>query len=99
MIEIDWKETLDEEKIIIIRNIADSKNKNKIEININKPENWNKQNINAFLIRTISIAEDKLSELKLTPSAEGEIKVNGNVQLKFICNLFIEFIKRYNETL
>ncbi|WP_406618116.1 hypothetical protein ACJA27_00895 [Mycoplasmopsis lipophila] len=99
MIEIDWKETLDKRSIIIIKNLEDSKNKNKIEIDVDEPENWNKQNINAFLIRAVSIAEDKLSELQLTESAQNEIEINGNMQLAFIFNLFNEFIRRYNETL
>lgn len=98
MIVIDYKKTLDNEKIIIISNKADSKNKNNIEINLSNPENWNKEKINDFLIRTVSLAENKLDKPILTEEAQLQVE-NSNEQILFIYNLFVEFVEKYNDSL
>lgn len=99
MITIDYVEKKDKSKYITITNSADSKNKNAIQIDLSKPSDWNKQNINNFIIRTVSLAEDKLELPKLTESAKKQIDEKSDVaeSIKFINELFTEFVKKYNE--
>ncbi|MEX1817991.1 hypothetical protein VZ236_01310 [Metamycoplasma hominis] len=97
MITIDYVFTKDEERLIVISNASDSKNKYKIEIDLDNPSNaWNKENINNFIIRAISISDEKLSEPQLTESAQEQLQ-KGNKQIEFIKNLFTNFVERYNE--
>lgn len=98
MITIDYAEEKDGNKYITITNSANSKNIS-IKINISEPSDWNKQNINNFIIRTVSLAEDKLELPKLTESAQKQINENSDVadSIKFINELFTEFVKKYNE--
>ena len=92
MITIDYVEKKDGNKYITITNSADSKNKNSIQIDLSK------QNINNFIIRTVSIAEDKLELPKLTESAQKQINEKSDVaeSIKFINELFTEFVNKYN---
>ncbi|AIU33811.1 hypothetical protein BRO51_00320 [Metamycoplasma hominis] len=97
MITIDYVFTKDEKRLIVISNASDSKNKYKIEIDLDNPSNaWNKENINNFIIRAISISDEKLSEPQLTESAQEQLQ-KGNKQIEFIKNLFTNFVERYNE--
>lgn len=97
MITIDYVFTKDEKRLIVISNASDSKNKYKIEIDLDKPSDaWNKENINNFIIRAISISDEKLSEPQLTESAQEQLQ-KGNKQIEFIKNLFTNFVERYNE--
>lgn len=76
---------------------AIDKNKYKIEIDLDNPSDaWNKENINNFIIRAISISDEKLSEPQLTESAQEQLQ-KGNKQIEFIKNLFTNFVERYNE--
>ena len=99
MITIDYVEKKDGNKYITITNSVDSKNKNSIQIDLSQPSDWSKQNINNFIIRTVSIAEDKLELPKLTEGAQKQINENSDVadSIKFINELFTEFVKKYNE--
>ncbi|MGC7155300.1 hypothetical protein [Metamycoplasma hominis] len=97
MITIDYVFTKDEKRLIVISNASDSKNKYKIEIDLDNPSDaWNKENINNFIIRAISISDEKLSEPQLTESAQEQLE-KGNKQIEFIKNLFTNFVERYNE--
>lgn len=97
MITIDYVFTKDEKRLIVISNASDSKNKYKIEIDLDNPSDaWNKENINNFIIRVISISDEKLSEPQLTESAQEQLQ-KGNKQIEFIKNLFTNFVERYNE--
>lgn len=97
MITIDYVFTKDEKRLIVISNTSDSKNKYKIEIDLDSPSDaWNKENINNFIIRAISISDEKLSEPQLTESAQEQLQ-KGNKQIEFIKNLFTNFVERYNE--
>ncbi|KGF61583.1 hypothetical protein HDJGFE_01580 [Metamycoplasma hominis] len=97
MITIDYVFTKDEKRLIVISNASDSKNKYKIEIDLENPSDaWNKENINNFIIRAISISDEKLSEPQLTESAQEQLQ-KGNKQIEFIKNLFTNFVERYNE--
>ncbi|AKJ52335.1 hypothetical protein [Metamycoplasma hominis] len=97
MITIDYVFTKDEKRLIVISNASDSKNKYKIEIDLDNPSDaWNKENINNFIIRAISISDEKLSEPQLTESAQEQLQ-KGNKQIEFIKNLFTNFVERYNE--
>ncbi|OKL23826.1 hypothetical protein BRO50_00315 [Metamycoplasma hominis] len=97
MITIDYVFTKDEKRLIVISNASDSKNKYKIEIDLDNPSDaWNKENINKFIIRAISISDEKLSEPQLTESAQEQLE-KGNKQIEFIKNLFTNFVERYNE--
>ncbi|MFP4876806.1 hypothetical protein [Metamycoplasma hominis] len=97
MITIDYVFTKDEKRLIVISNTSDSKNKYKIEIDLDNPSDaWNKENINNFIIRAISISDEKLSEPQLTESAQEQLQ-KGNKQIEFIKNLFTNFVERYNE--
>ncbi|AYK04421.1 hypothetical protein HU155_00375 [Metamycoplasma hominis] len=97
MITIDYVFTKDEKRLIVISNASDSKNKYKIEIDLDNPSDaWNKENINNFIIRAISISDEKLSEPQLTESAQEQLQ-KGNKQIEFIKNLFSNFVERYNE--
>ncbi|AUW36906.1 hypothetical protein C1937_00285 [Metamycoplasma hominis] len=97
MITIDYVFTKDEKRLIVISNVSDSKNKYKIEIDLDNPSDaWNKENINNFIIRAISISDEKLSEPQLTESAQEQLQ-KGNKQIEFIKNLFTNFVERYNE--
>ncbi|AYN65184.1 hypothetical protein [Metamycoplasma hominis] len=97
MITIDYVFTKDEKRLIVISNAGDSKNKYKIEIDLDNPSDaWNKENINNFIIRAISISDEKLSEPQLTESAQEQLQ-KGNKQIEFIKNLFSNFVERYNE--
>lgn len=97
MITIDYVFTKDEKRLIVISNASDSKNKYKIEIDLGNPSDaWNKENINNFIIRAISISDEKLSEPQLTESAQEQLQ-KGNKQIEFIKNLFTNFVERYNE--
>ncbi|MEX1817415.1 hypothetical protein [Metamycoplasma hominis] len=97
MITIDYVFTKDEKRLIVISNASDSKNKYKIEIDLDNPSDaWNKENINNFIIRAISISDQKLSEPQLTESAQEQLQ-KGNKQIEFIKNLFTNFVERYNE--
>ena len=99
MITIDYLEKKDGNKYITITNSADSKNKNAIQIDLSQPSDWSKQNINNFIIRTVSLAEDKLELPKLTESAQKQIdeKIDVADSIKFINELFTEFVKKYND--
>lgn len=97
MITIDYVFAKDEKRLIVISNASDSKNKYKIEIDLDNPSDaWNKENINNFIIRAISISDEKLSEPQLTESAQEQLQ-KGNKQIEFIKNLFTNFVERYNE--
>ncbi|QKX39246.1 hypothetical protein [Metamycoplasma hominis] len=97
MITIDYVFTKDEKRLIVISNASDSKNKYKIEIDLDNPSDaWNKENINNFIIRAISISDEKLSEPQLTELAQEQLQ-KGNKQIEFIKNLFTNFVERYNE--
>lgn len=97
MITIDYVFTKDKKRLIVISNASDSKNKYKIEIDLYNPSDaWNKENINNFIIRAISISDEKLSEPQLTESAQEQLQ-KGNKQIEFIKNLFTNFVERYNE--
>lgn len=97
MITIDYVFTKDEKRLIVISNASDSKNKYKIEIDLDNPSDaWNKENINNFIIRAISISDEKLSEPQLTESTQEQLQ-KGNKQIEFIKNLFTNFVERYNE--
>lgn len=97
MITIDYVFTKDEKRLIVISNASDSKNKYKIEIDLDNPSDaWNKENINNFIIRAISISDEKLREPQLTESAQEQLQ-KGNKQIEFIKNLFTNFVERYNE--
>ncbi|MGC7176324.1 hypothetical protein ACP0A7_01100 [Metamycoplasma hominis] len=97
MITINYVFTKDEKRLIVISNTSDSKNKYKIEIDLDNPSDaWNKENINNFIIRAISISDEKLSEPQLTESAQEQLQ-KGNKQIEFIKNLFTNFVERYNE--
>ncbi|MGC7164717.1 hypothetical protein [Metamycoplasma hominis] len=97
MITIDYVFTKDEKRLIVISNASDSKNKYKIEIDLDNPSDaWNKENINNFIIRAISISDEKLSEPQLTESAQEQLQ-KGNKQIEFIKNVFSNFVERYNE--
>lgn len=97
MITIDYVFTKDEKRLIVVSNASDSKNKYKIEIDLDNPSDaWNKENINNFIIRAISISDEKLSEPQLTESAQEQLQ-KGNKQIEFIKNLFTNFVERYNE--
>ncbi len=99
MITIDFNIAKDDTKYITITNSEDSKNKNILKIDIENPSEWNKQKINAFLIRTVSIAEEKLQEPTLSENAKKEIESKSNIaeSIKFIYDLFCEFVKKYND--
>ncbi|WP_027334220.1 hypothetical protein [Mycoplasma elephantis] len=99
MITIDFIITKDESKYISIINGVDSKNKNNIKISIDNPTDWNKQNINAFLIRLAAISGDNIEEPILTDAAQKAIdNEKCGKTIKFIHELFAGFVKRYNES-
>ena len=89
MITIDYVEKKDGNKYITITNSADSKNKNSIQIDLSQPSDWSKQNINNFIIRTVSIAEDKL---ELPKQKVHKNKFMKKVMLLNLLNLLTNYL-------
>ncbi|QSF13497.1 hypothetical protein [Mycoplasma sp. Mirounga ES2805-ORL] len=90
MITIDFETTPNTSYITIKNSIS---KKADIKVDLNDTTDWNKQNINKFLIELVNSGENKLN-LEVTDAAKNKQKELA--ALDFIVQLFDSFVKKYN---